>query len=64
MSTDCSTDKKEVDSATAIADSNDRDEIKHDADEIIIPDEELFKQPPPDVDCPICLLWQITRPLG
>ena len=31
------------------------DEIKHDANDIIIPDEELFKQPP-NKDCPICLL--------
>ena len=45
MSTDCSTDKKEVNSATAAIDTDD-----------IISDDELFKQPPPKEDCPICLL--------
>ena len=51
MSTDCSTDKKEVNSATAVAD---REGIKRDTDSIIS-DDELFKQPPNE-DCPICLL--------
>ena len=51
MSTDCNTDEKEVNSATAVAD---REGIKRDTNDIS--DDELFKQPPPKEDCPICLL--------
>ena len=51
MSTDCNTDKKEDNSATAVAD---REEIKRDTNDIS--DDELFKKPPPNEDCPICLL--------
>ena len=44
MSTDCSTGKKEDNSATAVAD---REEIKRDTDDIS--DDQLFKQPPPNL---------------
>ena len=60
MSTDCSTDKKEVNSATAVAD---RKGIKRDTDSVIS-DDELFKQPPPKEDCPICLLRLPTLDKG
>ena len=60
MSTDCSTDKKEVNSATAVAD---REGIKRDTEDIIS-DDELFKQPPPKEDCPICLLCLPTVEKG
>ena len=60
MSTDCSTDKKEVNSATAVAN---REGIKRDTDDIIS-DDELFKQPPPKEDCPICLLRLPTLEKG
>ena len=51
MSTDCSTDKKELNSATVVAD---REKMKRGTDDIIS-DDELFTQPP-NKDCPICLL--------
>ena len=37
---------------------------KRDTDGIVISDEELFKQPPPNEDCPICLLCLPTLASG
>ena len=64
MSTNCNKDDYSVDDLTAALGKLEGGGGTLDTDDIVISDDELFKQPPPSEDCSICLLRLPTLASG